>query len=246
MTAQPEAKKFVPYTTTVALNTAAFKFFHATPEAREWYDPLKPYARLEYDWVLENVALAGRNFLDAGAHHGQYAVAVGAAFRDCRVVSVDPLLENLHITEVNMRLNGLQPELVQCVASNHTGEVRFTNPDDLPGSNGRIVEGGGVAVPSRRLADIMPGAHVVKLDVEGEEFEIIPAQLDEMAQVDTWIVEVHPFSHQARDKHPDALIGEFTRRGFQVLWVNRDKNIVEPYQPGTHWAIHSTIFAVRP
>jgi len=54
MSQQQESRKFVPYITTVDLNTARFRF-HATPEAREWYDPLKPYARLEYGWVLENV-----------------------------------------------------------------------------------------------------------------------------------------------------------------------------------------------
>lgn len=237
--------KFVPYIKKVTLNTAEFRFFHATPEAREWYDPLKPYARLEYDWVLENVALAGRNFLDAGAHHGQYAVVIGAAFPDCRIVSVDPLQENIDITEVNLRLNGLNAELVRCVVSDHDGEVRFSDPAGLPGSNGRIVEGGGMVVESRRLCSVMPDANVVKLDVEGEEFKIIADQVDTMQAVDTWIVEVHPFAQQFGGAHPDVLIKEFRQRDFKVLWVNRDKNIVEPYVPGTTWAIHSTIFALK-
>jgi FkbM family methyltransferase len=245
MTQLNASRKFVPYTTTIELSNSQFHFFHATPEAQEWYDPLKPYARVEYDWVIENVAFSGRNFFDAGAHHGQYSVVVGTAYRDCRIVSVDALEENIDITEVNLRLNRLEPELVKCVLSNQDGDVRFSNPNDLVGSNGRIVETGGLIMPTKRLIEILPDAHVIKLDIEGEEFDIIPNQIDEMIQADTWIVEVHPFSYQAKGKHPDILIEEFTRRGYEILWVNRKKNRVEPYSSGTQWDIHSTIFAIN-
>jgi hypothetical protein len=83
-----------------------FKCFNA--EADEWYNPLKPYTLLEYQWVRENVPLTDKTVvIDAGCHHGNYSVVFKPAF----VVAVDSVQENCYFAKQNMMLNDLRFEV---------------------------------------------------------------------------------------------------------------------------------------
>jgi hypothetical protein len=87
----------------------------------------------------------------------------------------------------------------------------------------------------------MPDATIIKLDIEGAEFSVLPAQIDEMKSVHTWIVEVH-----TRNNDPPRLMKLFYNRGYQLYWVNRNTATVEPYKLGTDFNCHhTTIFALR-
>lgn len=228
---------FEPYLSHIDINGVHAKFLLATPLAKRWYDPIKPYAQLEYEWVVRNVKLKGQNVLDGGSHHGQYSVVLAAAAEnDCYLVSVDPLPVNCALTEVNLRLNGYEPHIYQCALSEHNGEVRF----DMR-SNGRIVDSGGVPVPAKTIDRIQPDSNVVKLDLEGAEYAVLPPALEVMTQVHTWIVEIHP----SGNPHPDTLISALFEKGFEVLYVDRAANDVVPYRLQTPWKVHSTIFARR-
>ena len=71
---------------------------------------------------------------------------------------------------------------------------------------------------------------------------VLPAAIDAMSDVHTWIIEIHP----GKERNPQDIIDEFLRRGFSALWVNRDMNCVEPY-PGEAacWKSHTTVFFLR-
>jgi len=229
-------QEFAPYIKTLPISGCPCKFFYGTPQAKAWYDPLKPYAKAEYDWVVENIDLKNQKIIDGGAHHGQYSVvfAVGSGHTS-EVISVDPVSSNCALIEVNMALNGAKAKIEQCAISDSDGFVLFSF-----GSNGRIVSKGGQRKPSKRLPTIMKDATIVKLDVEGAEFIILPDQIDEMPGVHTWIVEIHPYS----GRNPCVLIDLFRRKGFRLLWVNRERTLVEPYPDSASWESHTTVFAV--
>lgn len=228
---------FNPYIVDMNLSYISGRFFIATPQASVWYDPINPHAKLEYEWVLENVPLQGKKIVDGGAHHGQYSVvfALGAN-RDCELISVDPSLSNLAITEINLKLNGCEAELKRFAITENEGSVNFSN-----NSNGMVINSGGVRVTSERLTKIGKDADVVKLDIEGSEFGVVPDSIDEMSNVQTWIVEVHPYSGNS----PNSLIDCFRSTGYDLLWVNRQSNTIEKYKDSANWDIHSTIFAVK-
>lgn len=135
-----------------------------------------------------------------------------------------------------MALNKARAKIEQCAVSDLDGTVLFSF-----GSNGRIVAKGGQTKPSKRLPTIMKDATIVKLDVEGAEFVILPDQIDEMQEVHSWIVEIHP----SADRNPEALISLFRARDFKLMWVNRDDTSVEPYPDGASWKSHTTVFALR-
>ena len=44
------------------------RFFFATAEAGSWYDPVKPYTQLEYEWLAANLDLREDIVVDVGTH----------------------------------------------------------------------------------------------------------------------------------------------------------------------------------
>jgi FkbM family methyltransferase len=226
---------FEPYIKEVSLKSLSFRFFYGTSQAREWYDPIKPYAALEYDWVIANVPLQNQKIIDAGGHHGQYSVVFAlAAQQTADIVVVDPMDSNCALIEVNMKLNHADCRIEMCAVSTSNEPVHF-----LAQSNGRIVDAGGVVKPAKRLVDIMADATVVKLDIEGAEFAVLPEALQSMTKVHSWILELHP----GIDRNPDTLAQLLAQKGFTLHWVNYQTLVVEPYILGSVWPRHGTLFA---
>lgn len=233
----PASPEFEPYIKDLPIDNCLCRFFYGTPQAKEWYDPLKPYAKAEYDWVIKNINLRNQKIIDGGAHHGQYSVvfAVGSGYTS-EVISVDPVSLNSTLIEVNMTLNEAKAKIDQCAISNLDGSISFSF-----GSNGRIVSKGGLTKHAKRLPSILKDATIVKLDVEGAEFTILPNQIDEMSNVHTWIKEIHP----TPTRDPNVLIDLLRKKEFELLWVNREGAFVEPYPDPLSWKSHNTVFAIR-
>ena len=218
-------------------------FLVATPLAREWYDPPKPYTLLEYHWVLDHIPLSGKRIIDGGCHHGHYSLVLGLLMGrrllESYLTMVDVHSSNLDIAEINMALNYRNGHLVswcdygfkQAALWKENGTVHYNGE-----SNGELVSEG-IPVEAIRLQDIDPKAEVVKLDIEGAEYAVIPDALGSM-KIESWIIECHP-------PKQDELARQLADHGYELHWVNRAKLIVEPYELGTIWPGHSTLFARR-
>lgn len=217
------------------------KFFFATPEAVAWYDPLKPYTLLEYEWVRDNVKMRGQYVIDAGCHHGNYSVVF--KWLDAYVIAVDAHKSNCDIAEMNLRYDFYEDtDNVEVVNAAVTpldgGLVGFSGV-----SNGQIVKSGGVQVWGRKLSSFenkYQKISVVKIDIEGSEFAILPQEIDDLPSVHTWIVEIHP---NAGD--PNTIAQAFVERGFELLKVDRERMVVRPYVLGERWLTHATLIARR-
>jgi hypothetical protein len=181
----------------------ALQFQYFNDEARQWYDPLKPYTLLEYEWVRDNCKLDGETVIDAGCHHGNYAVVFAPAF----VIAVDSVLAHCNYAKSNMALNGME-FVVQCLTLGEKGVKTNKCPT------------------------------IYKVDIEGAEFRLFPAELLRYPSVKTWIVEIHP-----ADGDPNDLAIMFRDAGFELLKVCRDSLTVRPYTVGEKWATHATLIA---
>lgn len=95
-----------PYVKPHGIAGLEFKFFNG--EAMEWYDPLKPYTLLEYEWVRANCKLEGETAIDAGCHHGNYAVV----FKPAYVIGVDNVIGNCNYAKSNMALNNVDGVII--------------------------------------------------------------------------------------------------------------------------------------
>lgn len=229
------SRTFSPYIRTFQVAETSFRFFIGTRQAHQWYNPINKYALTEYQWVLENIPLKGQAILDAGAHHGHYSVifCVGSQ-NSAEIIAVDPIASNCDLVLVNSMLNGGSVAIETCVVGATNNSIRF-----LPQSNGYIVTQGGLVLPAKTLPELMPHANVVKLDIEGAEFDVLPVQIDSLPKIHTWIVEIHPDDR----RKPETLIDLFRKRDYVLNWVNRSTNVVESYPSNAQWSGHTTIFA---
>jgi len=142
------------------------RFFYANEEARAWYDPLKPYTLLEYEWIRENVDFWHQIVIDAGVHHGNYAVV----FYDAGFIfGFDIVQSNIDIADVNINLN-----------------FRGQSYPGYKLINTRLGKGNG----AKKHIALDPT--IYKMDIEGSEFELMPQEIDDLPTVHTWIVEIHP------------------------------------------------------
>jgi hypothetical protein len=112
-----------------------FQCFNA--EALSWYDPLKEYTRIEYEWVRENCKLDGETVIDAGCHHGNYSVV----FKPAYVIAIDNVLENCNYAKHNMTINDMG-FVVQCQTLGEEGVKTNHRPSiykcDIEGAEFRL------------------------------------------------------------------------------------------------------------
>lgn len=229
-------KSFTPSIINVEFPNCQFRFFVGNAQAADWYDPPKPHAMTEYRWVLDNVDFDGQNVIDAGAHHGHYSLLFAKAQPNAaRIRAVEPLPANCTLIELNAVLNAASIEIEEAAISPSRGVSKL-----VPRSNARLFPGVGIEVKTLQLSDIMTEASIVKLDIEGTEFEILPSQLDDMPGVHTWIVEVHP---NYGDVH--SLASEFLDRGYSANYLDRGLNSVQPYRPDSHISSSTSLFFQR-
>jgi FkbM family methyltransferase len=227
---------FQPYIRTLEIDGCPIRFFYATAQAASWYDPFKEKNRRELEWLIRTIEPEGQKIIDAGAYHGLYATVFAKAAGPLgEVVAVDPVPSNAAVIEVNLAINGLRGRVETCAISNVEGEVAFSSD-----SCGHIVERGGTRRPSCRLRSILPDAAIVKVDIEGAEFEVVPAQLDELPAARVWIVEIHP----ARGRDPASVLDVFRARPFDLWWAHPASGGIEPYR-NEPWTTRATLIAIR-
>jgi hypothetical protein len=181
-----------------------FQFF--TPQAIEWYDPLKPYTLLEYQWVRDNIKLNRQTVVvDAGCHHGNYAVV----FKPALVIAIDSDATFLSYAVKNMELNNVQ----------------YLDIHKKLGASGLDVF-------------YAPVVDVYKMDIEGDEFDLLPGELERFNDVKTWIIEIHP-----KRGDPNIIASYF--KEYSLLKVDRELMQVRPYVLGETWKSHSTLIAQK-
>lgn len=208
------------------------KFNVHTEEARQWYDPIKPYTKLEYEWVLDNVDLTGK-ILECGGHHGHYAAVLGS--KGGELLVVEPHTENCLIISDNLEMNGIDARVFMGAVSNYSGLGNFNGE-----TNGQLIPFGKQLVEVKTMRDLMPDASVIKLDIEGGEYAILPEGIYTMPKMHTWIIELHPYWG-----NPHDICAGFLKAGYLALKVNRERMEVTEYDMLDEWKGHATCIFLK-
>ncbi len=229
---------FRPTIDTLSIAGHDIRFLFATPQAVEWYRPLAPHLLAEFEWIAGRVGGREERMIDAGAYHGLYALVLAAAAGPgSRLAIVDPVPSNCAVIEANLALNRVEARIVEVAVTETDGPVSFT-----ASSCGRIHAGGAVTRDGLTLPSIMADATVAKIDIEGAEAAILPAQIDRMPHVHTWIVELHPdFGVE-----PAPILALFADRGFDLEYLDRDAARVVPLDRSRPWSGRTAFMATRP
>jgi FkbM family methyltransferase len=192
----------------------------------------------EYDppsAVAERLARLGRppRILDLGANIGLFAASCRERWPEARVVSVEPDPENLELLR-HTAAGTSEIEVLAACAADRDGSVRFVAGQfaeshvagDEPAEET-------IEVPCVDALRLAGSADLVKIDIEGSEWEILAdprlASIGAQALVMEW--------HEERCPHPDppaAAHAALRDAGFEVLGEHRPVP-----SNGTIWALRS-------
>jgi FkbM family methyltransferase len=236
---------FEPYIITI--EDFDIKMLIVNERAKIWYDKPDSAWITELQWTVDNVDLGpGRVVIDGGCHYGLYTIFY--ASQGAKVFSIDVHQPNLDMAYVNTVLNRVPASFLHAAIAPEDGYT-FYNGENL----GTIVGERKVRVPCYRLPtlrDKLGKVDVVKLDIEGAEYSVLPDCIDDMPEVDTWIVEFHPF--ELKDASIHEVMGEslqlFLDRGFDLHWIDRSlgkEGKVVPYPTKAEWRKQSTVIATK-
>ncbi len=171
----------------------------------------------EYEWMGADLASAGGVVVDAGAHVGTFAAT--AAAHASWVVAVEPNPANLALLRANLERNGIQNvEVVEAALWPGEGEVQLDVTG--PTSAGSVVsdgDGATLTVPTVDLDALVKrlgAVDLLKLDIEGAEFELLRAASPAtLARIDTIVGELHLWADPSSG---DDLRRRLEGEGFEV------------------------------
>ncbi|RLF09254.1 MAG: hypothetical protein DRJ69_05010 [Thermoprotei archaeon] len=164
------------------------------------------YYYMDYGFVSDALPRAGWRVIDAGAYLGAYTLwsarMVGSSGE---VVALEPHPRNLKLLEKNVRLNGLRNvRILPYALSGHDGECILYSPryralaslrrEHAEGVGGEVLEEVRVrCITLRTLFEVLDLDRVdlLKLDIEGLEYEVLRSSIDLLDRVDRVVVEVH-------------------------------------------------------
>ncbi|WP_115865082.1 FkbM family methyltransferase [Halorussus litoreus] len=174
-------------------------------------------------------------FWDVGANVGIYGAFAGQVVESGSVVAVEPRPENVARIERNMALNGVSARVAQCALSNRTGAMAFrTTGSDGVGGSGVVVDDemkpqtdhgasettvGVVRGDELAESESIPSPSVLKIDVEGAEYDALRGLDGVLADEDCRLVYCDVCSEMT-DVPDEAVHGLLRDHGFEVerIW----------------------------
>ena len=133
-----------------------------------WYE-------LEKQLLFEKCTTAGLVVYDVGAHVGYYSLLASKLVGpEGRVLSFEPLPRNVALLKKHLLINQCSNvTLIAAAAGEMSGKARFL--EDISSSEGRIAIRGTLEVDVVSLDEIVsdgyPYPDVIKMDIEGSEYE---------------------------------------------------------------------------
>jgi len=188
-------------------------------------------------------------FIDVGAHVGYYTVRMARRCR--RVVAFEPNPKNREVLLKNVELNGLGNVTVHHYAA---GESRYKARLWLAGSGSTLLEGyvtgESVEVDVVPLDEVVEHADIVKIDVEGYEWNVVQGAKSLLAKhKPVLVIEHHDFRHYKTQSYPkikqylkDLGYVEIYLTTPHRLYYHRsgDLNVIKPLI-ADHWVNHCII-----
>ncbi|MCC7252730.1 FkbM family methyltransferase [Hyphomicrobium sp.] len=183
---------------------------------------------------LRTAVRDGDVIADIGANIGFYTLWFGALqVPGTRIVAVEPNPSVYDALVENVRLNGLDNVVtIRAALGAQDGSVSFGIRPDAP-SVGSILatDAEQITVPMRSLASILEEqglarCDVVKIDVEGYEYQALMPYLEAIPQPQWPRLLVIEQNHRSRQWEGD-LVDVFLRNGYRVVMKTRGNIVLE-------------------
>jgi len=170
------------------------------------------------DYGLSRVASVHETpvILDLGANIGAFTVAVAIRFPKAKIFAYEPEEENFKILSKNIELNKLQNRVMphQAAIAGHDGvEKLFLSNFEYGHSllkefiveektnETEMLSVSCVTIKSILDANRLRYIDLIKMDIEGSEYEVLYGLSDELyASIDRIVLEIHEIPGQSREK----------------------------------------------
>ncbi len=176
-------------------------------------------------WYRETIPLKNQVIVDLGANVGAISQFFWEASEGTsRLISVEPLLQNVAVIRDRIKRAGASAWTVEACAASGVEGTMMMGAFRLPegGWNGVIggTQGLPVSVPARRLSLLVPDATVVKVDIEGHEYEVLDEALPQLGSVHTWALELHMVSGRPLEQ----VLAQLAAHGYRLLAAGRSRS----------------------
>ena len=173
------------------------------------------------DYHLEKIALPpSPRIVDIGANIGTFSMTAHHSYPDAHIYAFEPHPDNFELLKKNAPFLTAR----QAAITATTGTVEFEAHGSPIGL--RVKKGGGLYVDSLSLDDALaslPHIQILKLDVEGSEFDILGSTSNmTFNKIQKIFVEVHP-----TEQYPSLQEGKnwiehaLTLHGFKTMWMKK-------------------------
>jgi len=181
------------------------------------------YEEVFFDGIydLSQVSFTPDAVVDCGAYHGYFSLLAAATFQGVKGVAFEPNAANLGMLTQNVRRNDLAIDVRPSAVSTRDGSAMFAGG----GCGGQLSADArnAVTVPlvnlCREIGELRSRALLLKLDIEGEEQQLLPALIDAVPQRCAIFFEWH----HGRDAY-DRTAALLSANGFAVT-VTRENRI---------------------
>jgi FkbM family methyltransferase len=185
------------------------------------------------EFVRRNLVQPGGVVIECGAHHGAQSILLSRwVGPQGKVVAVEPMPENVSILKKNIELNGLSNVVVVDKAVGSSRDYKLSMGQNSNSSvrssekNSISVEG----ITLDGLADKLKIAPtLLKIDVEGYEYEILEGSRSILATTLAVFVEVHMLTLPRYGRKFEDLWKFIDPYKYDVFVQDEDFNEPEPY-----------------
>lgn len=180
-------------------------------------------------------------FIDVGAHYGYYSLLAATSNPRLKVVSIEPITENLQVLQRNLEMNHIERDRSTCInaaVSSKPGHVSFCKseasdngsvyPHPSSGTIGRI------DVATVCLDDVVaqnPANRIfVKTDTDGHEFEVFKGfarTLDSDREV-TILLEMNPKMMKIAGTGAREIIDYLHAKSFSLFAIDDHEGLFYP------------------
>lgn len=157
--------------------------------------------------------------LDVGAHIGLFSLLAGSHWPDTPILAFEPHPENAAWARRNTAGNGLRAAVMEAAVSSKSGWMKF----NAGGGMGNLSAQGDLTVPAIDLPALMrtiPSKRtLLKMDIEGEELNLLPHVLPALPETCAAFVEIH-----GRSAECAALMEKIRALGFAHRQVGEKRS----------------------